>query len=79
MTERQSSVPDYPTHTHQFITVFYENDRIDYMFGPFNDRTEADTWARAFNTRYARPGERYRYTRRGIYPLCAALPLVSHD
>jgi len=70
---------DYPKHSHQFIAVFYENDRIDYMFGPFTDRTEADTWARAFNTHYARPGERYRYTRRGIYPICDALPIDSHD
>lgn len=78
MTQRQSSVPDYPLHSHQFVVVFYENNRIDYMFGPFIDRTEADTWARAFNTRYARPGERHRYTRRGVYPICEALPLAPH-
>ena len=75
MPERQSSVPDYPEHTHQFIAVFYENDHIDYIFGPFTENTQAHSWARNFNTSYARPGERLRYSRIGIYPLCAALPL----
>ena len=73
MTERQSSAPEYPAHEHQFIVLFYENERVDRIFGPFVDRTEADQWARDFNTRYARPGERYRYSRRGIYPICTAV------
>ena len=77
MNERQSSVPNYPDHTHQFVVIFYENDHIDYIFGPFVTRHEADNWARDFNTRYARPGERYRYSRRGIYPVCAALTPAS--
>ena len=73
---RQSSVPDYPTHAHQFVVVFYEDGRIDYMFGPFPTKAEADTWARAFNKRYARDGERCRYSRRTIFPVCEALPLT---
>ena len=71
-----SSVPDYPTHSHQFVVVFYENDRIDYMFGPFIEAPEAHAWARAFNLRYARPGERVRYSRLVVYPVCEAL-LIS--
>lgn len=71
MTERPSSVPVYPEHTHQFIVLFYEDDHVDRIFGPFIDRTEADQWARDFNTRYARPSERYRYLRRRISPVCA--------
>lgn len=73
MTERQSSVPDYPEHDHQFIAVFYEDNHIDYIFGPFSDRFEANKWARDFNRRYARPGERFRYSRFCVYPVCAAV------
>ena len=76
---RQSSVPDYPEHDHQFVVVFYEDNQIDYLFGPFPTKDDATTWAEAFNKRFARPGERRRYTRRGIYPVCAALPMTPHD
>jgi hypothetical protein len=70
---RQSAVPDYPTHRHQFVAVFYEDDRIDYMFGTFSTKDEAFTWARAFNKRHARDGEKCRYTRLTIFPVCEAL------
>jgi hypothetical protein len=73
---RKSSVPDYPTHAHQFVVIFYEDNSVDYMFGPFLTKAEADTWARAFNKRHARNGELYRYSRSTIFPVCEALPLT---
>jgi hypothetical protein len=76
---RESSVPDYPEHDHQFVVAFYEDNRIDYMFGPFSTKDAAITWAEAFNKRFAPEGQRRRYSRSGIYPVCAALPMTLHD
>lgn len=59
-----------PTHNHQFVVAFYEDNHIDYMFGPFATREEARTWAQLFNKRHAPEGEHVRYTRRIIYPVC---------